>query len=108
MAGGERMTQVFIPTNTFANSEHRDYLKELLMVPYDDLSPREKARIDKACDDGDIYTAEYVVSAAGQHIISTDTGAGVGPDHTVEVRLPKWVPVEKVLFAIARVVEDIL
>lgn len=99
------MTQVFIPTNLFADSEHRDYIQELLMVPYEELSPREKQRIDKACDEGEIYPANYVLSSGGQHIITTDTGH---PDNVVELRVPKWVPTEKVLFLISKVVEDIL
>lgn len=100
------MSQIFLPCFPgFSGYEHVKNLEELLFVPYDEMSVREKAHVDKAIEEGVLYVANHTVLASTQ-LFSTDLGS---PDenHLVEIRVPKDVPKEKAVYWLAKLVQQI-
>ena len=101
------MTQVFLPCGGFVSAEDRPVLMELLFVDYDEMSPREKQRVDHAMEFGELYVAEYTKLATGTQVFKTDLGS---PEESqrVEIRVPPDVPKEKAIFWLADLVRSIM
>lgn len=101
------MTQIFLPCGEFSKPEYDARLTELLFVNYEEMSPREKARIDRATEFGELYVAEYTVTASGVQVFRTDLGTS-NESSRVEIRVPDDVPKEKAVFWLADLVRNIM
>jgi hypothetical protein len=101
------MTSIFLPTSTLKQSEDCKYLTELLFVDYDELSPREKAKMDKAMEFGEIYHATHTILASGTQVFATDLGS---PKESarVEIRVPGYVAKEKAVWMLTDLVDKLM
>ncbi len=99
--------QFFLPCPGFEQNEWSKYLKDLLFVDYEEMSAREKAKIDEAIEHGDLYVGQYTKLASGIQVFSTDLGS---PEENarVEVRVPPYVDKEKAVFLLRDVVEKLM
>lgn len=100
------MTQVFLPCGEFTSPQSHPAWTELLFVDYDTMSPREKSSIDNGVEYGNLYVADYTVTASGLQVFRTDLGCS-GEEHHVEIRVPKYVPKEEAIFWLADLVRNI-
>lgn len=101
------MTSIFLPTSTLKQNEDCKYLTELLFIDYDELSPREKAKMDKAMEHGDIYHATHTILASGTQVFATDLGS---PEESarVEIRVPGYVAKEKAVWMLTELVDKLM
>lgn len=97
--------KIFIPTSTFESNDRSLVLKELLFVPYEEMSVREQTWMDYAFETGDIYVADYVELVDGTQVFSTDMGS---PDSVVELRVPKYVDKMKAVRVLANAIEQLM
>jgi hypothetical protein len=98
--------QILIPCEGFKETREYSILKELLTVPEEELSPRERRRIDEAMGYGLVYPASVIDEQDGRFTIASDLGT---PDPTgiFSVTFPKGTELE-IAISIAGMVADSL
>jgi hypothetical protein len=101
------MTQIFLPCGGFVSEQDRPLLFELMFVDYEQMSVREKQRIDYAMEFGELYIANYTKTASGIQVFTTDLGSSE-ESQKVEIRVPGDVPKERAIFWLSDLVRNIM
>jgi len=101
------MTSIFLPTSILKDNEDWKYISELLFVDYDELSVREKEKVDKAMEYGDLYHATYTILASGTQVFATDLGS---PEENarVEIHVPGYIAKEKAVWMLTELVDKLM
>lgn len=79
-------------------------IEELLFVPDDQLSPRERQRIEERMNFGELYAGRYRRLEDGL-VLSTDLGC---PDSIVEMRVPAGVDLKVAVRALANCTKEMI
>lgn len=82
---------------------YRERINELLDVPEDEWSPREKEFMDKAFSHGELYQME-VIKTPTALALTTDLGS---PDSKIELLVPHYIDEKKVMRALQTLAETL-
>lgn len=98
-------TSFLLPTAILKDNEDLKYITDLLFVEYNDLSSRERQKVDSAMDHGELYHGEHVILEDGNQVFRTDLG---DPSSCVEIRVPSYVPKEKAVWMLSELVDKLM
>lgn len=96
-----------LPCGGFDENSDRSALLELLLVPHDEMSIREKRKVNDAMVFGDLYQGAYASLTGGMQLFSTDLGS---PEdgNKVEIRLPDFVEKLHGIMILRMVVDEVM
>lgn len=80
-------------------------IEELLFVPWDEMSVREKQRIEMRMNFGELYAGRCRHLEDGGIVLITDLGS---PDSNVELRVPAGVDLKVVVRALVNATKEML
>lgn len=100
-------TPFLLPCGGFDESKDRDALLELLLVPYNEMSVREKKKVDDAMLYGEVYQGTYTSLTGGTQLFSTDLGSPEDGSK-VEIRLPAMVEKKHGIMILRLVVDEVM
>lgn len=80
-------------------------IEELLFVPWEEMSVREKQRIEMRMNYGELYAGRYSRLDDGSIVLTTDLGS---PDSNVELRVPVGVDLKTAVRALVNATKEML